>query len=179
MQSEATWNDERSAIFTIIRFRVTDVIKGEHAAEFITLKYAGGIVGEHGMRVSSMVYPQLGERGIYFIESKSRHLINPMVGWGQGHFVLARDNTGVDRVLTEERDKVLSLESSEDLVQRAADRSAAAGQTSAQASEFSHGVARGVITDKMTSSANAGMDKGQFKRKLRERLGVTQGEVRR
>ena len=176
MQSKAAWNEERSAIFTNIRFRVIDVIKGEQEGEFISLKYAGGIVGDQDMRVSSMVYPQPGERGIYFIESKTQQLINPMVGWGQGHFVLALDSSGTERVLTEGRKKVLSL-SAPELPQAA--NASARSRPAGEPSEFSHGVARGIVTEEDGSAVTTAMDKKRFKQALRERLGVRNGEAQR
>lgn len=149
ISANATWDSDGKSIFTEITFRVDDVIKGYHPKENLTLRFAGGVVNDTGMRVSSMVYPDIGERGIYFVENKNRVQINPLVGWGQGHFLIEVDDANNERILTENRDAVISLEST-------ATNTSLSGKTAVKPSlsipEFSEGVARGVNTGRKIKS---------------------------
>ncbi len=86
VNSEARWNESKSRIHTYITFAVDDLIKGKLESRDLELRFSGGQVGEIREEVQAMVYPQLGETGIYFVERLDRPLINPLVGWTQGHF---------------------------------------------------------------------------------------------
>ncbi|MCG8414596.1 MAG: hypothetical protein MI746_10305, partial [Pseudomonadales bacterium] len=43
--------------------------------------------------------PKVDEEGVYFVESTSRDLINPLLGWSQGHFLIV-DDEGERRITT-------------------------------------------------------------------------------
>ena len=80
-------------IYTYVDFMPTDVLIGtRQAGVIITLRFTGGTVGDVKLDVGSTI-PTLGERGVYFIESLSKHLANPLMGWSQGHFKIQSDNT--------------------------------------------------------------------------------------
>ena len=61
------------------------------------------------MSISDMKVPQVGERGIYFVESLERSQVHPLYGWSQGHFIVEMDDTGADRVMTTRKQPVTGL----------------------------------------------------------------------
>jgi len=92
--------NSRKRIHTHVTFEITDIIKGEYRSNIITLRFLGGTVDDVTMVVSDMRLPQKGEHGIYFVESLERFQVNPLYGWSQGHFIVERDGTGSQRVMT-------------------------------------------------------------------------------
>ncbi len=90
VKSEARWNESKSRIHTYITFAVDEVIKGKLEYSDLELRFSGGQVGDVKQEVQAMVYPQLGEAGVYFVERLDRPLINPLVGWTQGHFKMKK-----------------------------------------------------------------------------------------
>lgn len=164
LSSEAKWNHDKTNIATFVTFRVKDVIKGETQSATVTVMFSGGTVGETGLQVSEMVYPAVGENGIYFLENPGQQLVNPMVGWGQGHFRVMKDSNGMERILTEGGAPVLSL----DVAVLSDMDGGNAGKPSI--SPFSHGVARGVRTGKRDDALSTAMNKKQFKDTLKARL---------
>ena len=82
-------------INTYVTFSVFDVLKGDFNADSIELKFTGGIVNDRIVEVSGLIIPKPGEQGIYFVESASRDLLNPILGWSQGHFLIIE--TGGER----------------------------------------------------------------------------------
>ena len=53
--------------------------------------------------------PEMSEQGVYFVESMSRDLINPLIGWSQGHFII-HDDRGIRRVSTADNQPVIKVE---------------------------------------------------------------------
>jgi hypothetical protein len=92
--------NNQKRIHTYVTFTISDVIKGEYTDSVITLRFLGGTVGDNSMLVSEQRIPQVGEHGIYFVESLDRFQINPLYGWSQGHFILERDLAGTHKVMT-------------------------------------------------------------------------------
>ncbi|MEM7360815.1 MAG: hypothetical protein AAF431_17125 [Pseudomonadota bacterium] len=88
VNSVASWNPQRSRITTQITFRIDEVIKGSYSEANLQLGFAGGTVGDATMEYEGLRYPIIGESGIYFVETIAKPLVNPLVGWSQGHFLL-------------------------------------------------------------------------------------------
>lgn len=160
--SEARWNAQQTYISTFVTFRVIEVLKGRLDVQEITQSFAGGTVDNTSLDVDGMVYPQVGERGIYFLENPGRGQANPMVGWGQGHFRVHTDSNGQERVLTEAGAPVTGMD----------DEATPAGRSAVQPSSapLSHGVARGVRTAPQGSAIEKAMDRQSFKQALRQRI---------
>ncbi|NNC54429.1 MAG: hypothetical protein HKO07_01765, partial [Pseudomonadales bacterium] len=144
IESSAFEKDANGAVHTRVVFRVDEIIAGAHADSTLTLEFAGGQVNGKGMRVSGSVLPIQGERGIYFVESISRGLVNPLLGWSQGHFTIKRDSAGKERVLTNKSRPVKAIA----LTPQARDLRA----------PFSNGVARGVQTANASDPVASGMN---------------------
>tara|TARA_R110002049_G_scaffold108853_11_gene257414 strand:- start:942 stop:1646 length:705 start_codon:yes stop_codon:yes gene_type:complete len=162
--SEARWNEDNTYISTWVTFRVDDVIKGEMSSDTITQSFAGGSVGDTRLQVSGMVYPQVGEKGIYFIENPDRPQVNPMVGWGQGHFKVQTDAQGTERMLTENEEPIQGLED-------AASANIAPQRRAQQAAlPLSEGAANGLRLGSVQEGLDTAMDKKDFKQALKARL---------
>lgn len=86
------------AIHTYVRFEVLDVVHGSEPGETLTLRFLGGRVGDRRLEVADASVPEAGERGIYFVESTSRALVSPLLGWAQGRLPMERDAEGGWRV---------------------------------------------------------------------------------
>lgn len=89
------WTEtEGKKIFTWVEFSVDDVIKGSYANKRISLRYFGGGAGDTNLKVDGVKLPSLGEQGVYFVNSLSTRTVHPLVGWGQGHFLLKSSDQG-------------------------------------------------------------------------------------
>ncbi len=79
---------------TFITFNITDLIKGRYASKTIELGFSGGKINDRTMVVSDLKMPEVGEEGVYFVESTTRRLVNPLYGWHQGHYLVKSDANG-------------------------------------------------------------------------------------
>ncbi len=96
---------------TEVTFEVDEVIKGNLDGDRVTLSFLGGVADGVALRVSDLHIPELGEQGIYFVESLSRPLVNPLMGWHQGHYLIDREQgTGRAMVRTRDGKPVFDLE---------------------------------------------------------------------
>lgn len=172
--SEARWNEQRSSISTHVTFRVLDIIKGTLPDNTVTVRFAGGTVDEMTLRVQDMSYPEPGEQGIYFLENPARVQINPLLGWNQGRFLIRKDSTGRERILTADRTPVLALEEPAERPTDAAADKRAAGRSSAEQLPLSRGHPRGLQLGDPAHGRNQAMDNETFKRSLRERAASLQ-----
>lgn len=137
------------ALRTCVRFEVLEVLKGPAVESPLELCFAGGR-SRYGVTrsVAGLDRPLLGERGIYFVSSLADpYLVHPLVGWDQGRFRVAADET----VTTAAGDPVLALD---------ADGSGA-GSRAARGARVGRRGAR---------SATPPLDAGAFKARLRELL---------
>lgn len=87
--------DDNGYIFTNVEFIVTDVLTNNpDVGETITLIFLGGTIDGRTMDVGSTI-PSVGEKGVYFVEDLNTIMINPLIGWSQGHFTI--DEQGMVR----------------------------------------------------------------------------------
>ena len=155
--SSESEENSRKRIHTFVTFEIQEIIKGDHPVDSITLSFLGGTVGDVTMMVSDMNFPEIGEHGIYFVESIKRSQVNPLYGWSQGHFLVETDDSGTEMVLTRNRQPVIEVKSDTQM-------------TSTQIpTGLSTGVARGLTLGRKQSAK--GLTLGEFKRALHERLG--------
>ena len=161
---EAEENSQKR-IHTYVTFEIQDIIKGEYSSDTITLSFLGGTVGDVTMGVSDMNVPQVGERGIYFVESLEKSQVHPLYGWSQGHFLVQPDDTGTDRVMTSSEQPVTGVMKDMSIEQM--------NSSQETALLLSKGVARGV-TFALKDNDNKGLTPEEFKKILREKIGVGQ-----
>jgi len=107
---ETRQNSNTGIIHTYVTFTVHDVVKGDFSADTIELKFAGGTFMGQIVEVGGLEIPKEGEDGIYFVESTSRDLLNPLIGWSQGHFIIEQ-KFGERRVRTIDRQTVTDIQS--------------------------------------------------------------------
>jgi hypothetical protein len=136
-------------IYTFVTFEVLDVIKGTHSGSKITLRYLGGTVGEDTLEISDLVLPRPNERGIYFVESLTRRLINPLYGWDQGRFIVKAGCGETGCVLASNSRPVVEFD-----------------RQNVKANRFSSGVAAGLKVAE-SDRAQGGMSAASFKRRIR------------
>lgn len=139
---------------TYVTFEVIDVIKGTVNTRTVTFAFMGGTLGDKVMQVGDMQIPRLGERGIYFVENPGRVQVHPFYGWSQGHFLIDKDLSGVDRVMSNRNQPIVKMKTS---------------QLQAAPTDLSNGVARGVITRKGAKMTDA-IPLGMFKSTVRKML---------
>ena len=92
-------------IVTYVRFEVVEVVKGEYGRETLTLQFMGGVVDGEGLVVAASNIPELGEHGVYFVESTTVEMVNPLYGWSQGQFIV-EEQAADERVYTVARQPV-------------------------------------------------------------------------
>ena len=88
IQSQAQLDSSSGIINTYITFRIIDLVKGDFNGDSIELKFTGGELNGKIVEVSGSTLPKLRESGIYFVESTSADMLNPLMGWSQGHFLI-------------------------------------------------------------------------------------------
>jgi len=87
----------RTIVKTRVTFRVDDPIYGTRSLVEV-FDFLGGEAGGIGMAVEGMPKFSIGDRRVVFAHRNAS--INPIVGFTQGLLRVARDGTGVDRVLS-------------------------------------------------------------------------------
>lgn len=88
-----TPDDDPRRLRTCARFEVLDVLKAPPSGVPVPLRlcFSGGS-GRGGSRhVEGVSIPAPGEHGVYFVESVTRPLVNPLLGWDQGRFRIVSD----------------------------------------------------------------------------------------
>ena len=113
---QAQRSGARGLISTFLTLNVIDTIKGSARVESIELKFLGGNLEGERLEVNGSRIPELGERGVYFVESLTQDLINPLLGWSQGQYLIQTED-GVEQVTSVNARPIVSV---------AAPRSAAA-----------------------------------------------------
>lgn len=109
INSETRQDSNSGIISTYVTFQINDIIKGDYSGDSVELKFMGGVFDGQIVQVSGMRIPEMAEQGIYFVESMSRDLINPLIGWSQGHFIIHDDN-GTRRISTAGNQPVLDVQ---------------------------------------------------------------------
>jgi hypothetical protein len=78
--------NEFGRVYTYVVFVIEDILVGStDYAETLTLRFTGGSVAGVELDLGVEI-PKIDERGIYFVEKVAYGLINPLLGWEQGHF---------------------------------------------------------------------------------------------
>lgn len=147
------------SIHSYVQFAVYEVVKGQYADSHIELRFLGGKVDGRALHVTDMSIPLPGESGVYFVESLQRAQVNPLVGWAQGHYLLATQADGSRIVTTNSHRVIVSL----------ADADTAPPASSAM-NRFSKGMAKGVVVQSrgVLSPLRQALSATQFKAAVRE-----------
>lgn len=92
LQHSSQLDPASGIINTYVTFSVFDVVKGDYSGQQLELKFAGGSIDGETVEISGLILPRIGEQGVYFVESLDRSLINPLLGWSQGHYLIIEEN---------------------------------------------------------------------------------------
>jgi hypothetical protein len=134
LSREAVAEPGSRVIHTVVRFAVSQVLKGASQAPVVELRFLGGSAGGRTLAVSDLYLPEPGETGVYFVE-RATGQVHPLSGWSQGHFVVRRDATGRERVLSRSGVPITAL------------RAAAAGERAREARDLAPEAALGVTLE--------------------------------
>jgi hypothetical protein len=142
--------NKQGRIYTFVKFHVRDVIVGNtNTGDQLELRFTGGIVDGHALDVGVRI-PKEGESGIYFVERVRVGLINPLLGWDQGHFTIRNDG----KVIASNSQPVFDIKNSD----------------YSPSLSTSQGVAKGIITSKLLikkEPLSSAMTVEQFKSGIR------------
>ena len=152
---ESRMTQDGSSIHTYVVFDIIEIIKGEYPDDQIELSFVGGTVDGLTLSVSDMHIPEVGETGVYFVESLSRTQVHPFYGWSQGHLLIIEDDAGIERVTTQRKQPVMAV--------------GPAIKRSQQQLKLNSGVAAGLVLEK-GRDISEGISKPQFVQKLRGML---------
>jgi hypothetical protein len=94
---------------TCFTFRVIQAIAGSHPGNTMRLCFFGGMLGGRGFAVADLNMPTVGEHGIYLVESTEQPMLDPLIGWDQGHFLITKDSAGILRVTTADHRRITSV----------------------------------------------------------------------
>lgn len=154
------WGSSNTQIFTDVTFQVNDIVSGSYDETNLTLSFLGGAIDDINLKVEGSHFPDLGEEGIYFVESVSSQLVNPLVGWAQGHFLLKADSSGDMKVMTQNKQSVTAL---------------ALDSAQMKKTLLSNGVAVGVNAKNSQGNVNAeSMSVVDFKAQLKQKIKLLQ-----
>lgn len=106
---ETRMEQSSGLIHTYVTFTIIDVIKGDFNGDSLELKFMGGAFDGQMVEVSGLVIPGDGEQGIYFVETLNTDMVNPLLGWSQGHYLIVDDN-GVRRINTVDHRPVVDVQ---------------------------------------------------------------------
>ncbi len=109
LSREARVDTASGIIYTYVTFSVGEVIKGNYSGEQLELRFTGGEVNGEIVEVSGLTLPAAGEQGIYFVESLYRDLVNPLLGWSQGHYLIVEQD-GEQQITTNDRQPITSVQ---------------------------------------------------------------------
>ncbi len=114
-RQESLFNEQQTSILTEVLFTDTVIIHAtgqavQRDASFITLKYAGGCVGDVCLDVSIAPSFREGHRYLVFMSDDGRTYVNPIIGGAQGLFEVVEDvQTGAEYVLAAGRKSILGI----------------------------------------------------------------------
>mgnify|MGYP000285676425 CR=1 FL=1 len=146
-------------IYTFVTFAVHDVIKGDFSESELELRFSGGSLNGEVLEVTGLTLPEVGEQGIYFIESLSRNLINPLLGWSQGHYLI--EDSGNERVVrTLDRHPITAVQPMANIPNTI--------RRSQRLIEGSADSADGIVSDRSTESMDEALSVDEFKAAIRE-----------
>lgn len=146
-------------IFTWVTFSVADIIKGDYSAATLELRFTGGNIGDDVVEISGLTLPAEGEQGIYFVESLSRNLLNPLLGWSQGHFLIFEED-GERRVSTNDQRPVTAVQPVSDIPTLL--------RQPQRLIEGKSDAASGIVTGTSALRSNQALSVDEFKSRLRD-----------
>lgn len=162
IQRQSRQDQATGLINTYVTFRVRDVIKGNDPGAMLELRFTGGSVNGQIVEISGLIIPGAGEQGIYFVESMNADMLNPLLGWSQGHYLIFDDN-GERRVSTVDNKPVIDVQPVA-AIPRAIKKPQAIGGGDNE-------VAAGVMTESSALSIERALSVDEFKARIQSIIG--------
>lgn len=163
LNREARVDTASGIIYTYITFAVDEVIKGSFSGDQLELRFTGGEVNGEIVEVSGLTLPAAAEQGIYFVESLGRDLVNPLLGWSQGHYLIV-EHDGEQQVTSNDRKPVTSVQPQSQVP--------ATLRRPQRIIDGKHAAATGVVTsDASALTVARPLTPAQFKARIRAILG--------
>lgn len=81
-------------VYTRVRFRIDEFIKGDFGQPEISLRFLGGEVPGSRVEVSGQYLPEIGQLGVWFVQDPTTDRVNPLTGWHQGAFLIEATEDG-------------------------------------------------------------------------------------
>lgn len=162
LQRETRQDTNTGLINTYVTFAVRDVVKGDYNGDSLELKFMGGAFNGQIVEVSGLVIPELGETGIYFVESLATDFLNPLLGWSQGHYLIVEEN-GERRISTLDKRPVIDVQAVANIPQLIKKPQAII--------EGNTDVAAGVMTEASGISLERALTVDEFKNRIGALLG--------
>src|SRR3989454_12655478 len=72
--------DSNGKIYSYVPFEVEDVLKGTVGRRTLVLRHLGGTVRDTTPRISDLTLPETGEKGVYFVDSRTRPQVHAHYG---------------------------------------------------------------------------------------------------
>ncbi|HIJ54641.1 MAG TPA: hypothetical protein HPQ03_00805 [Deltaproteobacteria bacterium] len=105
ISKETRLSPENGKPFTYYTFEILDVIKGTYGESFLEMGFMGGQWHSLKLEITDMQMPEVGELGIYFVETLDKQQIHPLYGWQQGHYrIIVDPKTGREMVIPVEKE---------------------------------------------------------------------------
>ena len=98
-----------SGLRTWVEFEVVEIVKGPRVGRTFSLAFLGGQLDGWVDEIVGLRVPEVGERGIYFVESLQRLQVNPLLGWDQGRLRILTGADGRERVVSARGRPVVGL----------------------------------------------------------------------
>jgi hypothetical protein len=158
LEARAQVSAKSGWIHTFITFEIKEVIKGKFRRNRLTLRFAGGTVGDRSFKAHGLVMPQVGEHGVYFVETLSRQQVNPLFGWTQGHFLVNEDEEGNEIVQTRSRRNVTDMSFETKVEKMTVSTGTAAGVSTARRAERQPGLTKRAFISRLRERTRAQVD---------------------
>jgi hypothetical protein len=83
LEKESSWDDSHKKIYTYIRVKINEVLKGYNVPDEITIRQLGGQVGEEGMIVHGSPEFVIGQESILFVVDFKNNYQVHSIGMGK------------------------------------------------------------------------------------------------
>ena len=113
LHAESVPTGDGTFAFTYVTFEVEDTVKGTARDRQLTLRFAGGDLGETVFEVAGIPRFAPGDRHLLFVEGNGKHGC-PLVGWGRGKLdLVAHPLTGETIVVDSDGRSVVGIDGRE------------------------------------------------------------------
>ncbi len=104
VHEEAALTGDRAFPFTLVTFKVEDLLKGSAANRELTIALPGGPIDGEQIEIEGAPRLAVGERYLLFLSGNGASSF-PIVGWSQGQMRFARDSRSGAEILVDSQDR--------------------------------------------------------------------------